>query len=167
MDTMLGKDSKKRRRRGLTPTEFLTRAAILGVLCLAAWVAVLAVRASMDSAAVVNLNSDLHLLKTACTEYFLDYRKMPGDGLPPGEHGPIAEMLEEYYEKPMGDAYGGKVYVIYSDDRTLYGLSPDSGSALGPGAMDKLKTLASVYDRNARPFSISSSDCGPYFIVIR
>ncbi|MDR0649579.1 MAG: hypothetical protein LBF92_09630 [Synergistaceae bacterium] len=164
---MLGKNSKKYRRQGLTHTEFLIRTAILGTLCLAVWVTVLAVRASMDSAAAVNLASDLHLLKTACTGYFLDHRRMPGDGLPPGEHESIAEMLEEYYERPMEGAYGGRVYVIYSDDKTLYGLSPDSGSAPGPGALEKLKTLASVYDRDARQLRLGSNDGGPYFIVIR
>jgi prepilin-type N-terminal cleavage/methylation domain-containing protein len=153
------------RAAGFTLVEILIVTVIIGIL---AGMMMITMGEATDRASAIRLVNDLRLIKTACLEYFLDNGNLPGDKLTQGAgYESVAKSLEAYFDKPLIEAYGGKIYVTSSNDRTYYGLLPDSvtGYALGAGALKKLEIIGIVYDGDGNRYKAGVA--GPYFVVIK
>ncbi|MDR1515179.1 MAG: prepilin-type N-terminal cleavage/methylation domain-containing protein [Synergistaceae bacterium] len=151
---------------GFTLVELLIVTVIIGII---AGMMMIIMGEATDRASAIRLINDLRLIKTACLEYFLDNRNLPGDKLLPGGYESVAKSLEVYFDKPLMDAYGGKIYVTSSNDRAYYGLIPDNVSfALNAGALKKLEIIGIVYDEEGNRFKAGGGhDAGPYYVIIK
>jgi prepilin-type N-terminal cleavage/methylation domain-containing protein len=137
----------KARKSAFTLVELLMAAVIISIL---AGMMMMTMGSAADSAEASKIIYDLRILKSASLIYFYDYGDWPSVTHGSAITGAVLRSLEACMDKPFSVNYSaGSVFVAISNDRILYGLSPDK---MRVGTLKKLQKYGGLYDDNGNMY---------------